>query len=181
MESKSILITDPAPARSLGEVRGAPEAAWKYLRMAGIVAVVVGMTDLLLAWMPLRVGTPEWEFGIATATMENLPLTMVGLTLILAAGLALDSRISVMTVAVVMLFLLVVVIVFTLLFALNVPLALKAVTSEPARTTLQKGMIKTGVQAMAYATFFGIVGVGVFRRGLRGKRGEIRRVAPVTG
>lgn len=179
MDSRSILITDPTPGRVPGEVREASGMAWKYLRWAGVVSVVVGMTDLLLAWFPLRVGAPEWEFGIATATMENLPLTMVGLSLILAAGVVLENKKSVVAVAVFMLLLLMVVVGLSLLFALNVPLALRAVTAEPARTTLLKSMAKTSVQAVVYMIFFGLVGIRTLRHGLGKMRIEARRVAPV--
>ncbi len=169
MDSRSILITDPPAAPAPGE-RDDSQLAWKYLGWAGVLFALLGIADLGIAWYPVRFGTPEWEFGIATTTMQNLPLTVMGLTLMLASGISRGRRAATLCAASILAFLVSIVMVLGIVFTLDVPLALQAVTTEPARDVLRRGMLKTGIQTVVYLLMLTPLAVMGFRHALARNR-----------
>src|SRR5262245_56246877 len=66
----------------------ARDFAWYLLGWSGLVYILVGGIDILLAWYPIEFGNAEWEFGTISATLDRLPLATVGAMFILAAGVA---------------------------------------------------------------------------------------------
>ncbi len=167
---RPILINEPPPAvtRSLAE---APESAWKYLGWTGILFAVVGLSDIGIAWYPIKFGTPEWEFGIASTTMENLPLTIVGLSLVFASGVARGRRRVVLALTVVLAILALAVLALGIMFALDVPLALRAVPNEPAHSLLQRGMLKTAIQTVVYFTLLGSLTIAGLKQASGNRKG----------
>src|SRR6185437_6901598 len=58
--------------------------AWRVVGWVGIAFVVMGFTDVALAWYPTAFGNPEWEFGAISATLNGFALPTLGLYLVLA-------------------------------------------------------------------------------------------------
>ena len=148
MES-NVVLGGPEPKRapSAPVVEG---RIWRLLGWIGWVYIVVGGVDSLLTWLPLSLGQPEWEFGTITASLNGLPLPVLGLVLVLCANLMAGRVLVARVVIGLMLLLALIVLVAGLLYALNVPLALRAVTDPVARQGVLKAMIKTAVQVVAY-------------------------------
>lgn len=157
MES-NVVLGGPEPRRTPSTVV-ADGRIWRFLGWAGWVFVAVGGVDSLLTWFPLALGQPEWEFGTITASLNGLPLPVLGLVLVLGANVAAGRTWMVRVVAVVMLLLALVVLAVAVLYMLNVPLALRAVTDPLARQGVLKAMVKTVVQVIAYPT--GLIAMAV--------------------
>jgi len=123
---------------------------WRSLGWAGWMFVVVGGADSLLAWVPSSFGQPEWEFGTIAASLNGLPLPVLGLVLVLCAELMAGRRRTARVVAALMVALAVVILAAGILYATNAPLALRTVTQPVAHAGLVKAMLKTTVQVVAY-------------------------------
>lgn len=141
----------------------APEVGWSLLALVGTVFLVVGLTDLGLAWIPARIGNADWEFGTVSRTYENLPLTTLGLALLLGAAAARGSRWLLVIVSIVCLLVAAGLLFAGVLYASNIPLALRTVTDPVPRSGLKRALVKGAVQGTLYPLVFFIIGV----RGLR--------------
>jgi hypothetical protein len=49
---------------------------------AGVAFGIIGAVDLVLLWVPVRLGDPIWEFGTLSRTLDNLPMAVLGIALI---------------------------------------------------------------------------------------------------
>jgi hypothetical protein len=135
-------VTDKQPAE--GEVRVlprkgipvSPTVGWELLAWIGIVFLVVGGTDLLLGWIPVRFGNPEWEFGTVSRTFDNLPITALGLVLVLASVAARGIDWAIRATSLLALVLAAVLVVGLVVYALDIPLAFRVVTDPAARSGL---------------------------------------------
>lgn len=150
MGQRAILINEPPPLepKRLGP---ASEFGWYLLGVAGWVFLLAGVADVGLAWIPLRLGNPEWEFGTITRSLEALPVPFLGAALILAAGVARGrvwwGRLGVGVLAALALW-----VVFSgVLYGLNVPLALRSVKQPEALYGLKKAVFRTSLQVVLYA------------------------------
>jgi hypothetical protein len=139
-------------------------AGWQVLGAVGLTLWIVGLVDLLLAWVPPHFGSPEWEFGTISATLNNLPVPAMGLALVLAFAAADRRRGQLVTVGLwsglVVLFLL----VSAVFYALDVPLALRAVQEPVPRAGLRSGMVKAVAAFLTYLGFHLWATVFAFRR-----------------
>jgi hypothetical protein len=140
---------------SLGApLEAAPGLSWRLLGWTGWAFFALGGVDVALTWFPATFGNPEWEFGTVTASLNGLPVTTMGLALVLCAGIAQGQRWIIRTVAMVLLLLAAAILVSGLLYATNVPIALRTVTQEVARQGLMKAITKTSVQLVLYPALF---------------------------
>ncbi len=130
------------------------DTGWRALGAAGWLFLVVGLTDLVLAWLPPRFGNADWELGTVTTMFNNLPVPAMGVALSLAGTTALKSRIVRRALAVVASVLAVWSLVGAVLFGLTVPVAFAAVTDAVPRQALLTSTIKTTVQILVYTPFF---------------------------
>jgi len=130
-------------------LRPDPFRAWAVLGWIGVVFLLVGGTDFVLAWFPLDFGTREWEFGTVTGSFDGLPIVILGVGALLAASVQIGRRWWTVTSAVVAGVLLLAVVAAVVLWLTNVPLALQAVPAEAA-TGLKKALVKTMVQGVTY-------------------------------
>lgn len=136
---------------------GEPEqhsAAWVALGAVGVVFLLVGVTDLVLACVPPRIGNAEWEFGTASAMFNNLPVPAMGLGLALAGASAIHATRARRAVGAVALLLAIWSLGAALLFGLTLPLALRSVTDPAPRQALVTSTVKTAVQILVYTAFF---------------------------
>ena len=72
MEGPSILLNDPKGAAPR---KPAPDfmQGWSLLLWMGWLFLIVGLANLVLIWVPLRLGVPEYEFGAAANSLDSLP------------------------------------------------------------------------------------------------------------
>lgn len=150
MEGPKILVNEPvrSPRKDLP---AEPDFGWILLGWAGWVFLLAGLMDIGLAWIPLRLGNPEWEFGTITRSFDSVPVPFLGSALIMASGLA-RGRVWWGKVGVVVLWLLTLwVLVSGVLYALNVPLALRAVKEPVVAMGLKKAILRTSLQILFYA------------------------------
>jgi hypothetical protein len=125
---------------------------------------VVGLVDLFLAWSPLHFGSPEWEFGTISATLNNLPVPAMGLALVLAHGAAEDRKGELVAVGLWAALMALCLVVAAVFYGLDVPLALRSVQEPVARTSLKSGMVKAVAALIAYLAFHIWAAVFAFRR-----------------
>jgi hypothetical protein len=123
----------------------------------------VGVGDLLLAWYPLRFGVPEWEFATIAQSFAGLPVVALGLVGLLGAGLGLDRRWLVLVSAVLLGLAGVGILLGTVLFLTDVPLALQ--TSDGiARVGIKKAVAKTLLLGSVFGLVFISAAVAAVRR-----------------
>ena len=141
----------------------APDYGWYLLGWLGLVFVVIGCTDLAMAWYPVLIGNPQWEFGTVSRTYDNLPLTSLGLGLLLGAGVARGVKWWTRIVAVLFLLLALLVIGGLVLYATNIPLALRSVADPLALSGLKRAIAKALVQGVMYGLVFSVLGISALR------------------
>lgn len=129
-------------------------ARWYALGAVGVLFLVVGLTDLVLAWVPPRFGNADWEFGTVTAMFNNLPVPSMGVGLSLAGASALESDRARRVVGGIAVLLVLWSLVGAVFFALTLPLALTAVTDPGPRQALMTSTIKTSIQIVIYTIFY---------------------------
>lgn len=127
-----------------------PDAAWRLVAVVGLLFVVIGGTDVALTWYPTQFGSAEWEFGTVTTSLNGLPLPTLGLVLLLGSGVVVGWRWAARGASVVCALGGLVIIVAGVLYATNVPIALRSVTQPVAHQALMKAITKTTVQLVVY-------------------------------
>lgn len=141
-------------------LRPAPRTAWRELGWFGLLIAVVGLVDLGVNWYPIRFGSPEWEFGTIATSIGSLPLITMGLAALLASFLARGRRWGILTMGAVLLVLGVAVLALLAVFALDVPLALKASARSPAALVLRKTIVRTALLGLAFCLGYLAAGIG---------------------
>ena len=150
------------PSRPIDSLRG-----WSVLGWTALAFLVVGGFDFALTWYPPDFGNREWEFGTVTASLNGIPILLLGIALLLAASIPLRRRWWTLLAALSALVMLVWIAVSAVLWATNVPLALQSVPPELA-TGIKRAMAKTVVQSIAYPlvlAFLLVRSVGALRSG----------------
>src|SRR5688500_13138218 len=109
----------PPPARAV------PELGWRVLSIVGVAFALVGAVDLALTWYPASFGNPEWEFATVTSTLDSLPVTVIGLGALLSGAVAVGRIWPVRILSMLFFTLGLVVLTMALLYATDVPLALR--------------------------------------------------------
>jgi hypothetical protein len=141
---------------------------------AGLVLAVAGWVDVGLFYWPLRFGDAEWEFGTIAQTFDAMPLPTLGLVL-LALGIRARGGSVVWTraMAVVLAIIGLLCLAALVVFALDIPLALKAMHHAATQANnpraalvssgLKRGMAKVIVFALCYALAYGWMAVSMWR------------------
>jgi hypothetical protein len=154
MEGRPILINEPAGSAPKRPVQDFV-LGWSLLLWLGWLFALVGILNLILLWVPVQLGSPEYEFASVASSFDSLPLPSMGLILALAAsrarGLVLSGRLAVGLAIVLAL----AVLIGTVLYWLNVPLALKAVLEPLPRLGIRKSIIKVSAQGILYPIMLG--------------------------
>jgi hypothetical protein len=123
------------------------------LGVAGLALLLVGMADLVLTWYPTSFGNREWEFGTVTATLNGVPVVLMGTVFVYLAvadaGMVKTTRLL----GVLCMVAAVLVIAMAGLYLTNVPLAMQAVQG-PLLTGIKKAVAKTLVQVVVYPPTF---------------------------
>jgi hypothetical protein len=138
--------------------------AWRVVGWVGLAFVIMGATDIALAWYPTAFGNPEWEFGAIAATLNGFALPLLGLFLVLASAVARRRRIVSLAVSVIAIVLFLALAVLAFVYVTVIPLALKSVAADPILTLgMRKAVVKALVLFIAYAALFAAAAV----RGIR--------------
>ena len=165
MTSEPRVLIEPARKGSArSPLAPAPDFGWLLLGWMGLAFALIGGWDVLLTWVPMHFGNPEWEFGTITSSLDGLPVLTMGLVLVLGAGAARGTRWLVRTMAVLLVALAVAILVAAALYATSVPIALKSVMDPVVKTGLKKAIAKTTTQAVVYPVAFAWIALQAWRR-----------------
>ena len=143
--------------------------AWAALGWAALALLVVGGADFLLTWYPPDFGNREWEFGTVTSSLNGLPILLLGIGLLLAASIQTDRRWWTALAAAAAFVMVLWVLAAAVLWATNVPLALRSVPAELA-AGIRKSLVRTTVQVVVYPlvlAYLAMRSIGAMRRGER--------------
>jgi hypothetical protein len=152
-------VTEPPHASSR---TGDPVRAWKWLGWFALILALAGLGDWLLAWVPMRFGSPEWEFGTIVSTFSGLPLITMGFAGLLASAVARGIRWQVMSVSLVVLLFATWVLLAFVIFLLDIPIALGAVQGV-ARIGIIKAIAKTSMLAVLFSAVYVVAAVSALR------------------
>lgn len=146
-----------------------PSLGWELLGWAGLAFFIVGGLDLLMGWVPLRLGNPEWEFATVSRTFDNLPITLLGLTMLLASASARGIPWAMRATGLVALVLALFLGLGLVVYALDLPLAFRVVTAPEPRAGLKRATLKAIVQGTLYPTVLVAIGLKGIRSTLRAR------------
>ena len=154
MAASQILVSDSTTRRAPARLPALPTVGWTYLGWVGVVFACVGFLDIALAWYPSGLGNAAWEFGTVSASLNGLPLPALGITLLLAAGLAEGSRVKTRIALGMLVVLAVLLLAAAFLYVTVVPIALRDVGTGAVRTGLLKSIVKALALLLLYPTMF---------------------------
>ena len=136
--------------------------AWRWVGWFGLLLFVAGLGDFVIAWVPMRLGSPEWEFGTVASTLAGLPLATMGLAGLLGSAVARGKLGLTRAWGLVVLVWAAVVLGSYVLFLLDVPVALRAVSGE-ALLGIKKAIVKTTLLAVVFGAGYLVAGFGAIR------------------
>jgi hypothetical protein len=153
-ESSRLVVTHE-PRRTPDRLRA---AAAQIPILLGVAFLTVGLVDLVLLWIPVRMDSVAWEFATVGRTLDGLPMPALGIGL-LAYGASRHPRLGLRSLrgfAVMFGFLALVLAVLAGLFATLAPAVLSQTPVE-ALEGARRGVIRHAVQAAVYPlAFFGL-------------------------
>jgi hypothetical protein len=162
MTVPKVLVKAPSRAKQLvPDV----ERSWRWVGWFSLVLAIAGLGDWVIAWIPFRFGSTEWEFGTIVSTFSGLPLVTMGFAGLLASAVARGVRWQIVTVSTVVLLFALFVLGASVIFLLDVPVALQAVGGI-ARLGILKAIAKTALLGSLFFTLYLIAGVGGLRYSL---------------
>src|SRR5262249_38628973 len=116
----------------------------------GVVFSIAGWTDIVLFYWPSRFGNTEWEFGTIAQTFDAMPLPTLGFGLLATGILARGGSIVwSRTMSVACAAIGVACAVAALVFALDVPVALKAVERANVAARPQGALVSAGLKRVS--------------------------------
>jgi hypothetical protein len=144
---------------------GTSLVSWKLLGWLGAFYLVMSVIDIALGWYPVRFGTPEWEFGTVSATINGLAIPTLSLFLILCSAVARERTKVVKATSIVMICLAIFLAILFILYLTAVPLALKAVTSNAIiHQGMEKAIIKATILFLGYEALYILGAMNGLRR-----------------
>jgi len=152
MTEKVLVRPVAAESRDKGPrpLPSAPGTAWSFLGLTGAAFFLIGSANQLLAFVPVRIGSPEWEFGTVSAYLDAMPLPALGATLFAAAGMALGKRWMVRTSSVVLVVMSALILALLVLYATDIPVALRSISDPAILFGLKKAIVKSLGQGLGY-------------------------------
>jgi hypothetical protein len=137
----------------------------------GLLLALVGLADALVNWYPLAWKSAEWEFSTIATTFGALPLVTMGFAAVLGSVLARGRRGGVIVMGMVLLLLGLLVLGLLVVFASDIPLALRAAAGSPASYAIKRGIARTLVLGGGF-------GVGYFAAAILSFRHLKKRAHP---
>jgi hypothetical protein len=163
VDNLQVLVSPPREYTRTGVLAPNVDQAWRWIGWFSLVLVIAGAGDWVLAWIPLRFGTAEWEFGTIVSTFAGLPLVTMGFAGLLGSAAARGVRWQLITVGVIVLAWGVMVVAALIIFFLDVPIALQAVQG-PAHLGIMKATAKTVMLGLLFSTVYFVTGIAALRR-----------------
>ncbi|MGH7703640.1 MAG: hypothetical protein ACREMO_11130 [Gemmatimonadales bacterium] len=160
---------EATPARTESDREADARFLWRLFGLIGVLFTAMGLVNLTIAWYPIRIGTPEWEFGAIAAFLDATPSFTLGLCLLLGSALAAGRRGRSRMVVAVLLAMAFLVLAAGVLYATTAPIALSHVNSAGALGAVKKALAKSGVEIIVLPVgllWLGIVGWRASSRGL---------------
>lgn len=146
-----------------------PFTAWRWIGWFSLMLTLAGLSDWVLAWTPLRFGSPEWEFGTIVASLSGLPLLTMGFAGLLGSAVARGVRWQIILVAAIVLLFALLILGALVVFALDVPIALRTVQG-PANLGIRKAIAKTTMLGLLFAAGYIVAAIVAFRHARRTAR-----------
>jgi hypothetical protein len=154
-----------APRSATAHSPSAQLNGWRILGWLGVAYLIMSVIDLALGWYPLGFGKPEWEFGTFSATIAALAIPTLALYLILGSSIARERWNIVRGVGVVMIVLAIFLAILFILYLTSVPLALRAVATNPIiHLGIEKAIIKSVTLFVGYEALYILAAVKALRR-----------------
>jgi hypothetical protein len=142
----------------------AKEVGWSILGIFGVIFLFAGGIDLALLWYPARLGVPEFEFVTISQFVAGLPVLTTGLVALALVALGTENSRLRLGVGAGVVLMLVLLFALLVLYALTVPIALKAQLNPDIRTGVKKSILKTTVQFATYGLGYLALGWKLLRR-----------------
>lgn len=131
----------------------AANLAWTAVTATGGALALIGAADLLLLWIPMSWGNPEWELGTVSVHFDSMPLATIGLGLyaagVLRRGWVRMARVLATACALAAIAMMTI----WLIYLLDVPPMLRA-APPAAQLPFAKAAIKTACFALTYAGLY---------------------------
>lgn len=147
-----------------GYVPGALVDAWRVIGWLGLAFFIMSLLDLAMGWYPLGFGKPEWEFGTISATISGLAIPTLSLYLLFGSVIAREQAAAIKAVAIVMIVFALILAALAVLYLTSVPLALRAVASNPI---IHLGMKKAVVKSLMLFAGYEVLFIAGAFKGLR--------------
>jgi hypothetical protein len=163
------IITLPKPDKSESESASRPTIhdslrAWRLIVWLGAALIVMGLTDVFLAWYPTAFGRPEWEFGAITSSLNGFALPTLGMFFVLVGAVARKQRVLARIVSLTMFLFAGVIIILGIIYLTVVPLALSSVASNAVVLSgMKKAVAKAAVLSVTYVGLFVVGGTIAWR------------------
>ena len=158
MKERLLVGSDETAAGYSPDVR----SAWKILSVLGLALAAVGAVDLVMLIYPARLDSLDWEFATISGLFDGLPLTTLGLGLMLAAAVARGARFARLALLITMLVMALLITVALLLFVLDIPAVMRAAQPQ-LKPTMQKAVLKTGLMGTLYLLLYSTLGIWAWR------------------
>lgn len=148
--------------------------AWRWIGWFGLILSMAGLGDFVLTWLPVQLGSPEWEFGTIAASFSGLPLVTMGLAAVLGSALARGAGGQALALGVFLIAMALALICALGIFALVVPVALAAVEGV-ARIGIVKAIVRTTLLGVLFTIGYMVAGISALRRSRTLRSGQQRR------
>ncbi len=126
------------------------QVVWQVVTAIGVVFFVLGLLDAGLTWLPLRLGESEWELGTTSQFFDTFPFLGLGMSFLLAAGIARGRRWQARSIATLCILIAVFMWLAFALYATVLPMAFARVPNPALLTPMKKAASKTAVEALLY-------------------------------
>jgi hypothetical protein len=165
---KEPVVVAHSEDRSPLTARESASSGWSFLFLLGVALAIIGFIDGGLNFANPQWTNLDWEFGTLSNVFTGLPVLTTGLGLMCAATAAQGSPLLHRVMAMVMIFGAVMLGLVLVVFALDVPPAVRASIAalKPAVKLLS---LKTALMGVTYVALYLALGLWTWRR-LRRKK-----------